>query len=341
MAEKNFGKDMIQKVLSGGDPNLVISETIGEIKGKEETSSTDNQPEFKRAARCTNKPECDYYSLSENEDGVCPKCGAAVVYSEELVLGDPEADDPVVRDASMVVIKEAGDKPIRHYTLGFLRPGDRFIFLHTLPEGAKTNVEYTIIPAKRGYVTFTDEFNKSITVALCRGLLCEIKLLSQEFADPDRRFILGDEVRCIGTNRRGRVVGIKSPGYLTRWYDSIEKIEWKPGNHLQIINKNKTTKSYIRPPANGDGPWTVAFGDFSESCPKFHDALRLLCETNRPAFNRYAKMLVNKVGTVSKPDIELLIALDPRLWGKMEILRKHGYIESDSDYQRVKEQYNL
>jgi hypothetical protein len=124
-----------------------------------------------------------------------------------------------------------------------------------------------------------------------------------------------------------------------RFSDTSEIREWKAGNHLQIINKNKTTKSYIT--QTGKGQWVVAYGDFSERCSDYHDALRLLCETNRPAFNRFAKMLVTKVGSVSREDIELLITLDPRLWGKMEILRKHGYIETDTDYQRVREQFNL
>lgn len=343
MAEKDFGKQMIQRVMSGTAPGKVIEETIGSIKSPEVVAegARASQPTFQNVARCTNRPECDYQSLIAGNGDMCPQCGSAIINVEELVLGDVESKDPVIREASKTIIKGAGDKPIRHYTLSFLRPGDRFILLNTLPEGASANVEYTIIPAKRGYVTFTDEFNKSITVPLCRGLLCEIKLLSQEFADPDRRFILGDEIRCIGTNRRGRVVGIKSPGYYVRFYDLTAKKEWKASNHLQIINKNKTTKSYIRQPANGDGPWTVSFGDFSEACPHFHDALRLLCETNRPAFNRYAKMLVNKVGAVTTEDIELLIVLDPRLWGKKEILKKHGYIESDSEYTRIKTQYSL
>lgn len=295
-----------------------------------------NGTESENKMKCTNK-ECDFEMQSDNQGyATCPKCGAATVGVEEITYGSPDSENPAIKMASYRVIKNLDKDPIPQFTLSDLRPGDQFIFISTLPEGGKKNVKYTIIPAKRGTVTFTDEFNKANTVPLSKGLLFDVKMLNSEFPDPNRRFIRGDRVKNRGTNRVGVVVSIKDMGYIVRYEDGEKELT--PGTNLQLIHKDSTTKSYIE--ERGE-KWIVGFGDFRRECGDFKEALTTLEAENRPAFNRYAKMIVVSPNGYSRDVIELLIKLDPRVWGRRENLLKHGYIKDNKEYEEVKRKFEL
>lgn len=287
---------------------------------------------------CTNS-ECDYEMIGSEEGySTCPKCGSAIVGAEEATYGSPDSENPAIRMASYRVIKDIDRDPIPQFTLSDLRPGDQFIFISTLPPGAKKSVKYTIIPAKRGTVTFTDEFNKATTVPLSKGLLFDVKMLNNEFPDPNRRFILGDKVKDRGTNRTGVVVGIKDTGYEVRYEGLDGRKELSPGSNLQLIQKDATTRAYIK--EKGE-KWSVSFGDFCKECGSFIEALEILESRNRPAFNRYAKMIVVTPNGYSDNVVETLIRLDPRVWGRKENLLKHGYIKTDEEFEEVKRRFEL
>jgi len=346
----NLAERMLDLVASGKTADDAINQIISErtaskkaVKQKKPEAETKKKETMRQVYRCVNQSECDFMVINTGKPvDVCPKCGSLTIINEEEIKGNPDSTNPVVRDAAVTVVTEDGVNPIQQYTLAFLRPSDRFIFLNVIPDMADRGVEYTIVPAKRGWVSFTDNFERTFTIPLCRALIFPVKLLSSEYTDPNKKFILGDKICCVESNREGRVVRIKgNNGYMIRFDDEPEKQVWKPGSRIKLIDRDATTISYITQ-SNGKNNWTVTYGDFMKECKDFSSALKLLNSRNRPAFNRYSKLLaMNKIIDLDTETVELLIQLDPRIWGKKENLVKHGYIQTNDEFDAVRDRFNL
>jgi len=333
MSNKTKIRSMIDKVAKG---ELEASAAVERFVKKRDGDKVVAE----KVVRCTNA-ECGFEMKGEDPEGgfsTCPKCGSTIIGASMTAYGHPDSDNPVVQTASYEEVAKSSSNPIPHYTLSYLRPGDQFVFLGTLPEGSKKGIKYTIIPARRGFVTFTDEFNKAITVPLCKGLLCPIKMLNEESPDPNRKFIPGDRVRNRGTNKEGIVIGSKDMGYEVRYLSNPNEKEWTSGSSLQLIQKDKTTESYI---SEEDNTYVVAFGDFRQECDSLVEAFEVLEDKNRPAFNRYSKMAVSKPRGYEPEIVEVLIRLDPRVWGRKSNLLKQGYIKTDEEFRIVKEKFEL
>jgi hypothetical protein len=259
-----------------------------------------------------------------DKKGNCVECGGIMANIEASARPLGADQDTLGQGAEMInkslpvflipipLSKEAPED--RQYSLASLRPNDRFTFICEVPDvELELDREYQVVPARRGGVSFSDQARRTFTVPLIAAHLFPVRLTSEDTVDPGQRFYPGDKVAHKGEKWRGIVVGFKGMGYDVRPISEDPDEEddgqgevWVPSNWLRLIEKQKTTKNYVRLDANGE--FIVRWGgtvDAVTSCVDLHDAMRLLFKKNRVAFNRFSRWLSDPT-----PDNDMLHFVD-------------------------------
>lgn len=229
--------------------------------------------------------------------------------------------------------------PITEY-LGELRPKDQFFFVSTVPyREIAVGVAYTVIPANRGWIGFTDgssvfyiqlreSFNYSISPAKDPGKSRRVGLL------------VGDRVSHIVSKALGRVIGIKGEVCWVEFDDSslnTEEDNTSKAHHslLDLEEKDTTTNRYIQ--KVGDSLWKVSFARYEKIFESQRDALSHLKQALEVGFLRFSKL------AASAPEVELelrslgfLMTIDPKVWGRPTPFIRRGVVPEGSSMDDVR-----
>ena len=258
----------------------------------------------------------------------CEECAGVdmvVMQSSELQAFDTKQPATQLESIRNVVVpnvvKLVSNRDDADLRLGHLYPADKFQFVRDVPlDDVDLNTSYVIVPSKRGYVAFTDRFFQVHRLDKSCALLYKIKLLSSENIDPDQRLHHGDRIKRKNDGRKGMVLGPKGAGFTVRLINSSSEGNinwgeevWEAPSNLSLINKARTTRSYVR---EDNGEWQVSVGDHHSTHESMLSALKYLKDLHRPAFYRYSKYLCMYEISVQEEVRSWLIKVDQRVWGK-------------------------
>lgn len=311
-------KNLISRVVKGEEASSVVASLASP-----QTESIITEVKGKRlmCVKCSTE-----YPYTE-EQMVCPSCGlslAQITASAHPVEIRGEGIDSgglelISRSTPIFLIPAPlpDESPeTRQYSLADLRPQDRFIFIRLVPHvELDLGTEYQVIPARRGAVSFSDQTRRTYSVSLIAAHLYPIKLMSEDTVDPGQRFYPADRVRHKTLRWKGIVLNYHGMGYYVRPVsedgdeDDGRGAQWVAGSELRLIDKLQTTRGYVRTEQTPKGTqFRVRYGgELDASSPEntLSDALRLLFNKNRVAFNRFSKWLSDP-----SPDNDMLQFVD-------------------------------
>jgi hypothetical protein len=321
-------QEMLQRIVGGEAPGSVLDSIIP-------PGSKDSATAKVRGGRAV----CIVCG-DESETGskTCRECGsatAAVKGSIEIAPQEPVPALVGVTVPEYLIPEPLGDEPLegRQYALADLRPNDRFRFTKVVPSTeSDLTTEYQIVPARRGAVAFSDQSQRTFTVALKAAHLYPIKLMSDDSIDPGHRFYPGDRVKHRVESWKGVVLQHLREGYYIKPLadDGVNEDDgktaiWVAQAMLKLVDKPITTRNYIKPHENG--LFRVQWGSDSDSSVegRMVDALRILYTRNRVAFNRYSRWM-SEDGTMivhlDESARQYLARVDAAFWGNADKVKK-------------------
>jgi hypothetical protein len=309
-------RKMIDSVVSGSETTESVINGIGMGSCDDFEKTPDSI-----VCECTNA-ECKYSSDSITPH--CPQCGCKttsfVVKSKPLSNKEDYVNSIIPETVMPIKITRSnGD-----YSLGDLRPSDKFVFVDRVPEGVDVKSEYTVVPCDRGFIAFSDNVTGIHKLPISHALCMNIKLTSDIRPLPkyERKSHVGDKIVYVKDNRRGVVVEDGLVECKVKFdIDGVVTFESIPQRYLIVFDKDKTTADYVK---YADSTYFICVGDFiSDKHATLKDALAYLYEYNRLAFNRYSKYLFSineNVSVKGNPFIvddvclKFLKNIDPKVW---------------------------
>lgn len=254
--------------------------------------------------------------------GECKRCGSPYlvkVKNEGSVDNKKIVKQPLIDTGGFI------------HTLSHIRPDDSFRFINCVPDDElQLTKVYTSLPSNRGYISFTDGDRDVYVFPIDCCSIYPIQFLNSVEKDTQlKKYTHGDRVRfkINDVTTCGTVICSHGSGYFIK-PDDQEPL-WVPSSVMNLIDKNKTTASYIR--YIGDG-WVLKIGTNEHHSIKLIECIIKLFQINRSAFNRWSSYMFrvitnnnHNVDTVvpqmilKEPEIiKWLIHNDPYIWSKFK-----------------------
>ena len=187
-----------------------------------------------------------------------------------------------------------------------------------------------MFPAPRGFIRFTDDFQSVYSVPLDCAIDYKVRLVDDGVPERKYPFYPGDRVKSKETGALGEVINPKAQGYEVR-FDGYEGTTWVPNGSLRLIDKDLTTRNYIK---SSEDEFKVVYGDVEEAFDEPRAAVDYLLRSNRPAFNRLSKLIrsegVKDFSWVDSNVLNYFLNKDSKIWNR-ELVEEYEEQLKDSE----------
>jgi hypothetical protein len=225
--------------------------------------------------------------------------------------------------------------------LGYLRPNDKFEFLDNPPfSRIRTDVVYTIVPARRGFISFSSDSSDVWTLPLEESLDCPVALVSGSENISERRFYRGDKVRHRASGALGVVIDVNGTQYSVRLEPDSHLVSCH-GDVLSLVDKDATTRNYVVLDKSKTPPvFVVQFADYRSEHKTMLDALKTLYSVHRPALNRFSRLVATdpSVEGIDNRAILYLFQVDEKVWNSPSVFELRGLLAPGQSLQQLIQQ---